>query len=100
MRRPCSAATSADRDHERTKGHEELSKYRDSLRASSCVRGRGYCCCWGVVGFAAKSVEAFDVAQLKRLRDSMKRPAFERAPNTTTATSCLLSGSRSTVARQ
>ena len=49
---------------------------------------------------AAKSVCAFAVAQLNRLRDSMKRPALERAPNTTTATLCVLCGRRSTVARQ
>src|SRR3954449_7337493 len=59
-----------------------------------------YCCCCSVVGLAAKSVDAFDDTQLNRLRDSMKRPAFERAPKTTTATSWLLPWRRSTVARQ
>ena len=34
----------------------------------------------------ANTVDAFDDNQLNRLRVSMNRPAFERAPRTTTAT--------------
>src|SRR5262245_54622640 len=68
----------------------------------SCLRGRGsYCCCCCVVaGFAAKSVHAFVETQFIRFLDSMKRPAFERAPKTTTATSWVVCGRRRTVARQ
>ena len=68
------------------------------MRVLRRAAGDGYCC--GVAGLAAKSVEAFDDTQLNRLRDSMNRPAFDRAPKTTTATFCPVSGRRSTVARQ
>ena len=45
-----------------------------------------YCCGSGTGVFVAKTVDALDDIQLKRFRVSMKRPAFERAPSTTTAT--------------
>ena len=39
-----------------------------------------------VEAFVAKTVEAFAESQPKRFRVSMNRPAFDRAPRTTTAT--------------
>ena len=39
-----------------------------------------------LVGLGAKSSPAFVDSQLNKCRVSMKRPAFERAPRTTTAT--------------
>ena len=56
------------------------------VRVGATAR-RAYCCgCGWTTGLAANSVAAFEETQFKRFRDSMKRPALERAPKMTTAT--------------
>jgi len=59
------------------------------LDAQRCREGYvgDYCCgCgWVAAGLLPTIVAAFVDTQLNRFRASMKRPAFERAPRTTTA---------------
>ena len=99
--RPVMVSVDYDRDAAARRGSDAARvRVARTKKPRRCAASRSYSCGRGAVGLAAKSVDAFADSQLNRFRVSMKRPAFERAPSTTTATCWPLCGRRSSVARQ
>src|SRR3989442_4545212 len=97
MPRRCSADTLGSRTTKPTKArnHEKETFLGFVFWCRYC------CCCCCVAGcLDPKIVDAFVETQLTRFWDSMKQPALERAPSTTTATSWPPCGSRRSVAKQ